>query len=1263
MSLSVPQSEGRDRSPRVEPGVSSSTGHGATTNLVRAASLELSALFQELRTGPEGLSEDEARHRLEQYGPNELPSAKTPSIAEKVYSQARNLFNVLLIFAAVLSFPTGSPQLGIAILAVVAFNIAFNIVQEHRAEKVVEALHRLIPANAKVTRKGEPVAIPVSQIVPGDVFALEEGDRVPADSRLLSAFNLTVDQSVLTGEPSARERSAEAVPDPRVTNPADCPNLVLAGTTIATGSGTAVVLATGSNTLFGRIVTTTYAIKEPPSRLQEQLGAVGKLTFEVAFAVGAVFLVIALLFRSLGLAAGLLFMIGVMIDMVPEGLQITVTLALVASSIAVAKRRVVVKRLSAVETLGSATVICTDKTGTVTTGQMTVRKVWLDGVTFEVTGLGYDPQGRILLGRQRITAKDREDIRTICEIAALDNKATLTPPLDRQKQRWTALGDSTDAALVAFSLKGGFDAKQVLKENPRIGLIPFDSTRKMMTSIHRDRSGRVVAYTKGATHVILQRSTNYLSSAQTQLLTPEAKARVLAQGDTFARDAYRVLALGYRVLDGSESRFTSDIVERDLTFVGLVAIYDPPRADVPEAVARARSAGIRVMMLTGDHELTAEAIARRVGILAGEAHQVITGDRLAAMSDDELDRVLDTLEVVFAKTTPDQKFRVVKALRTKGETVAVTGDGVNDTPALAEADVGIAMGITGTDVARETADMVLLDDNFASIVAGVEQGRGVYDNLRGFMTYVYSHNFAEFISFIAFVLLNAPLAITVILVLAIDLVMEIPISLALTVEPPSPDVMHRPPRAAAARLFDWRALATSVYVGVPVGILGLLGAFAVWSRAGWTFGSATVPDPVVYAQGATVAFGAIMFGQIGNMLARRAQRASALSVSVRRNRWILPGVLGTLGILLAFVYVPISQAVLGTADLPLADWGFVILFAPLVLGLEEVRKFVARRVAPSEVVHVPVVPWTAVEGASLGAEVQAFRRLPPEVASTRAAVVLSLLLGRESWSSIGPAMSLATYSGSRLVIARILEEGEDRSLLELFEDSIERFAHEADVRYDYVDVRVGWDGESPADALRRIATDAGAATVLVPIAWEAFPRKIPTWVDSLTEFRVVLVRSPPETSKPTWPARVLIPVLDEFHQEPFDLAAALTTASVVPQVDVVAARVIQVPPIVPLYSTYRPESLVDKERELSFLRAIRNLASLRFLRTSIVMVREVGRDLVDFASERDVDTIILRGDWQLRRHGFLSKPEREIAMRARCTVLIALPSRTAGLSG
>ncbi|MCI4371694.1 MAG: HAD-IC family P-type ATPase, partial [Thermoplasmata archaeon] len=387
------------------------------TPLLASARLDLADLYRELRTSPQGLSNAEAQARLRQFGPNELPSARKPRISERLFVQIRNLFNILLLVASGLSFiiglvyhDAGSLQMGFAILAVVIFNIGFNLLQERRAEKVVEALRRLIPANAKVWRDERVVQIPVAQLLPGDVFNVEEGDRVPVDARLLTSFSITVDQSILTGESSLRERSADETPGPDVSDPTDCANLLLAGTTVTSGSGTAIVLATGSNTVFGRIVATTHEIKEVPSPLQLELGKTAKLNFIAAVVVGVAFLIVGFVVRNLSTVDGLLFMIAVIIDLVPEGLQITVTLALVISSVAMSRRRVVVKRLAAVETLGSSTVICTDKTGTITAGQMTVRKIWLNGVTLDVTGQGYNPEGRVLLGGQKITVADREDL-------------------------------------------------------------------------------------------------------------------------------------------------------------------------------------------------------------------------------------------------------------------------------------------------------------------------------------------------------------------------------------------------------------------------------------------------------------------------------------------------------------------------------------------------------------------------------------------------------------------------------------------------------------------------------------------------------------------------------------------------------------------------------------------------------------------------------------------------------------------------------------
>jgi magnesium-transporting ATPase (P-type) len=1217
-------------------------------------------------SGPEGLRVEVAKSRLALVGPNELPEPRKPGVAYSIYLQVTNLFNVLLIVAAALSFLLGvalkdpsSLQMGFVILGVVAFNIAFSVAQERRAEKVVEALRRLIPANAKVTRGGHSLLVPVRELVPGDMISLEDGDRVPADARVLSAFGLSVDESILSGETSPRECSAEAGPGPDPREPTECPNLVLAGTTVASGAGSALVLATGPETVFGRIVTTTREIAPEPSPLQRELSRTGKINMAAAVVVGVVLLFTAFALRNLPTVDGLFFMIAVIIDLVPEGLQITVTLALAIASLQMARRNVVVKRLASVETLGSATVICSDKTGTITTGQMTVRKVWLDGVFLDVTGTGFDPEGRILLGSHRVTGGDREDLKILCEIAALDNAATLTPPVDRKGQRWTAIGDTTDAALLAFALKGGVSRKEALAASPRVGFVPFDSSRKMMSSVHRDAQGAAVAYVKGAAQSILERSTKQMAGGHTRAMDDARRAEVSGEVDRLAADAFRVLALAYRRLEAEPSAYTSATIERDLTFVGLVAIYDPPRPDVTEAVLAARGAGIKVIMITGDHELTAAAIAKRVGIVTEPNPTVIEGARLAAMSDDQLAEALGHKEVVFARTNPEQKHRIVKALRARGEIVAVTGDGVNDVPALTEADIGIAMGITGTDVAREAADMVLLDDNFATLVKGVELGRGVFDNLKAFLTYVFTHNWAELMSFLAFVFMGVPAAIGVVQVLAIDLVMEIPMSLALTSEPPDPAAMSRPPRDRAVRLFDLRALLTSAYVGVPAGLAGMLIGFAIWARAGWTIGAPAVSDPVVYAEGVAAVVAGIMLGQVGNLFARRSHRAPFWSLEVRRNRWLLPGLAGTVAILLAIVYVPFLGGVVSTGPLSLADWALVILVAPMVLALEEVRKAFARRFLPIPVIEVPTIAPSAAMEIGLLPEVPGAtrRKAASQAPGAGAPVMLILQPGAPLSPALPLALNAASYLGSRLIAVRVLSPmGDDAS--EAQGEEIDRLAAEAAVPQELADLRIpkGPTYESElGDALRRIAERASAAYVVAAVERAAFSRKLPRWVESLVGLRVMLVSPPPDNvpSAP-WPRRILVPVLRRFSTEPFDLATALTAGQVVPEVDVVAARVIRIPANVPMYSTYRAESLVDEKEELSFLSVLGRRPFFRAITPRLLLVRDVAKDIVDFAAERGTEVIIVHAGPRSRAGRALAKDEREMAQGARCAVVVLL---------
>lgn len=1214
-------------------------------------------LFENLRTGPEGLSNELARRRLKEHGPNILPEAKKQPLARKAAVQFKNLFNVLLIVAAILSFITGfssndvsSIEMGVAIIFVVVVSVLFSLFQEHRAERAIEALRLLVPENIRVMRDRKVVHVPTSEVVPGDVVALEEGDKVPADARLINAFQFSVDNSVLTGE---------AEPQPRYDvckNPVDCAaeeitNLVFAGTTVASGSGLAVVLATGANTRFGQVVGIARAIEEPLSPLQKEINLTARLNFLAAIAIGVLFLVIALQFLHLPISDSILFMIGVMVCVVPEGLQITLTLSLALSSLAMSKRNVVVKRLSSAETLGSVTVICTDKTGTITEGQMTVRKVWTSGDVLEVSGEGYEPEGAVYLKEEELKASGRKDLETLCEVAALDNKATLVPPLDRRKYRWTAVGDTTDAALLVLAAKAGLDPKKTLEERPRVGMIPFESTRKMMTSIHQDKHGAVRAYVKGAGGEIVARSKNILWKDKVIPLTGEISMRILTQMDDFAREAYRVIALAVRDLPGKSDKYDSESVETELTFIGLVAILDPPRREVEQAVLKARKAGIKIVMLTGDHVLTAEAIARSVGIITSSDSFVMSCEKIHERSDAELSDMLNVPELVFARVTPEQKLRIVHLFKEKGETVAVTGDGVNDAPALLEADIGIAMGITGTDVARESADMVLLDDNFASIVGGVEIGRSVFDNLKRFIVYVFSHNWAELMAFIVFVLFQTPLPLAVIGVLAIDLLLEILPSISLTMEPPEPGIMERPPRSRTSRLFDIKTLARSFYVGALTGIVAILWCFTVWREAGWSLGMSTMTDNDAYLKGTTVVLVAIMAGQLGNFFATRTNIRSSFTISIRANRWLLPSLAVELAILLAIVYVPFLQSVFGSKPLEPVEWLFLFAFAPVILLLEEARKYVVRTVLlPAPPIHVPpAVPIGVI--APTYAPTRAARR-EPFVQVGSPIIVLSMIPG-ETRAAIPLAIGIAEQSGSKIVIAST--------------DTLPRkdgeFLTATGIPSEYLRLETTKTSKgmrAAARAIKHYADRVGAETVVVPISRGLFTsrraRKRAEWISELSDNRVMLVSGPiQKPAKLELVRRILIPVLDEFHPEVFALAGALTASAKIPDVDVVAAKVIRIPQTVPLYSTYRPESLVDTDRELAFLKTVGGLPIVRRLSAKVLLVRDVSRDLVEFANERRADMILLRGDWTASRRGFLNKRERKIAANTSASVLVMLP--------
>jgi Ca2+-transporting ATPase len=915
----------------------------------RTALADIQSIFDELRSAPDGLSTTQAKIRLDEYGPNVLPPAKRRRPTEKFLAQFKNLFNVVLLVAALLSFMTGlvysdptSFQMAFAILGVVLVNACFSVIQEYRAERAVQAIASLIPAKAKVLRDGELKELGVAEIVPGDVISLEEGDRVPADARLTSAFEMSVDNSVLTGESEPQRRFATITPSTRIESITDFHNIVFSGTTIVSGVAKAIVVKTGKDTQFGKIVSLSRELREPISRVQKEVDYMAKVDFGVAVIVGAIFFAVAGLVVKLTIIDSLFFAIAVMIALVPEGFQLTVSLSLALTALAMSRRNVVVKRLSSVETLGSATVMCVDKTGTITSGEMMLKELWADGEIFEITGDGFSPDGFVTVDGRRVTRAERPHVVSLFEVAAFCNNARLNPPSDRIP-RWTVLGDPTDGAFAVFAGKGDFNVSEALALNPRIGLIPFDSKRRLMTSIHRTANKRTLAYTKGAPRELLPRCARIFLENEYRPLDDSIREMVEEQIEAFAARGFRVLGMASRQLPEDIKQFDSEIVEKDLTFLGLAALFDPPRPLIQRAVSEARSAGIQVIMVTGDHELTAEAIAKRVGIVTSQQAVVVSGYELSRATDSDLSRILDNREIVFARTTPEQKLQIVRALKSRGETVAVTGDGVNDAPALIQAEVGIAMGVGGTDVARESADMVLLDDNFVSLVEGVKFGRAMFDNLKKFVYYVFTHNWAELVAFVAFVLLQVPLPLLVVQVLAIDLGMDVFPSLALIMEPPEPDVMGKPPRRFGSRLIGSGTLFRSLYVGAIIGIGCLVWAFHSWTTGGWSFGQTSIADPTVYAKGTTVVLAGIMAGQLGNLFSARTSPQSAFRLSPFRNKWLFLGILAQIGILISIVYVPIMQQLFRTAALSWTDWGILYSFAPLVLLVEEVRKLLARR--------------------------------------------------------------------------------------------------------------------------------------------------------------------------------------------------------------------------------------------------------------------------------------------------------------------------------
>ncbi len=906
-----------------------------------AASLRVKEVFEVLATSPRGLTSEEASKRLAQYGLNTLVEKKRVSVVYKFLQHLKDLFSVLLLFASLLAALGGMWDLSFIILAVVLVNTVFSLFQEWRAEKAMETLKSWMPEYAKVFRDGELQKILVKELVPGDLIVLEEGDRVPADARLIEAFDLWTNNVPLTGESEPQPRTTEPV---KIVDAAylDVPNLVFMSTSIAKGQGKAVVVKTGMDTKFGQIAGLTLEIQDPPSPLQKEIAYTAKYDFILALTVGIIFFLASYILLHITVIESILFMIGVMVACVPEGLQVTVSSALAINVLKMLKENVLVKRLSSVQTLGSVTVICTDKTGTITKGEMTVRKIWVKDKIIDVSGVGYTPIGEFTHDDKPLPKEESRTVEKLLEISALCNGAKVEPPSDKNKS-WHIVGDPTDGALLVAALKYGLNVQSALAQNPIIHIIPFDSERKRMTTIHRN-SGRL-AYTKGAPRSILSICGRILVDDRIEDLNREHLHSVETEIREFADEGLRVIAIAYRELEEDED-FNAKNVEKNMIFVGLAAMKDPPRPEVKEAVRLASQAGIKTVIITGDYGPTAQAIATEVGLVEAEKCRIVRGVDLETKSDQEIVEDVRRGNVIFARVSPEQKLRIVRVLKEHGEIVAVTGDGANDAPSLREADIGVAMGASGTDVAREASDMVLLDDSFASIVKAVESGRAIYENLRKFIVYVFAHNWGELVPYVLYATLGLPLPLLVVQVLAIDLGIDVIPSLALSREPVEAGIMQEPPRSVNERLFNRDVFLRSLYIGLIIAAGAMFGCLNAWSQGGWHLGMHEKDlDSIVYLKGTTMTFAGIVVAQVGTVLACRTNKVSIFKTSLKSNKWIWLGIASQLSIISLIVYVPFLQGFFGTTGIGLMDWAFLALFACIVTIAEEIRKWLARRLA------------------------------------------------------------------------------------------------------------------------------------------------------------------------------------------------------------------------------------------------------------------------------------------------------------------------------
>jgi Ca2+-transporting ATPase len=869
-----------------------------------------------LDTTSTGLSPAEAAARLQRFGPNALREEKGISPWQILLAQFRNFLVLLLVAATGLSLLLGHTLDATVIFSIVILSALLGFYQEFRAERAMQALKAMTSPTASVVRGGEPTEVASADVVPGDVVLLRAGDRMPADARLLEAVNLKTDEASLTGESTAVEKDASARfgPDAGV---GDRRNMVYAGTTATYGRGQAVVVATGMQTEFGRIARMLQEVEEEPSPLAIKMDYIGKRLGTACLGISAA--VVALgIFRGNPPLEMVIWGVSLAIAAVPEALAAVVTGALAIGVQRAARRRAIIRRLPAVETLGCTTVICSDKTGTLTRNEMTVRKVFAGGRLLDVTGVGYDPVGEFRADGTAVRLAADPAAERMLLAAALCNDTHFVGDNGVRRVK----GDPTEAALLVLAEKAGMAAADLRQAWPRVAEIPFESERKRMTTVHTGRDGSVLAFVKGAPDLLVDRCVAWEGGGQMEPLTPEVRARILDTNDRMASEALRVLGIAFRRLDAVPARTTPDALEADLTFLGLVGMIDPPRDEAREAIRACREAGIRTVMITGDHKLTAAAVARELELLTdgngdrsgrrppGASLRVLEGRDLDRLSEADLAEMVGEV-AVYARVSPEHKMKIVAAWKSQEHVVAMTGDGVNDAPALKRADIGVAMGITGTDVTKEACDMVLADDNFATIAAAVEEGRVIYDNIKKYLTFLLSANVAEILLLGMAGFIGWPLPLVTLQILWVNLTTDGLPALALGVESPEPDLMQRAPRKAGEAVFGRSVLTVLASLSLII-LAGTVPIFYTYWQA----------EGVAKAQSMT--FVTLILFELFFAHACRSLRFTVLQLGLFGNRWLWLATLSSAAMMLAVVYIPGWAKAFHVVPLTPADWAVAL---------------------------------------------------------------------------------------------------------------------------------------------------------------------------------------------------------------------------------------------------------------------------------------------------------------------------------------------------